>query len=200
MTTTTTLSGLTIRGPIPPQYAEILTPEACAFLAGLFRAFEPRRLEILRSRAARQAELDAGVPPDSPPSPKPIRDGSWKVAPAPADLLDRRTEITGPVDRKMVIHALNSGAKVFMADFEDADAPTWENMVDGQINLPDAIRRTISFTSPEGKSYQLEKKVAVLMVRPRGWHLVEKHLLVDGQPMSGGLFDFGLYFFHNAKE
>ena len=131
MTTSTTLSGLEIRGPIPPRYGEILTPEACAFLAGLFRAFEPRRLEILRSRAARQAELDAGVLPDFLPSTKAVREGSWKVAPAPADLLDRRTEITGPVDRKMVINALNSGANVFMADFEDANSPTWHNNLHG---------------------------------------------------------------------
>src|ERR1019366_744582 len=200
MTTTTTLSGLTIRGPIPPQYAEILTPEACAFLAGLFRAFEPRRLEILRSRAARQAELDAGVLPDFLPSTKPIRDGSWKVAPAPADLLDRRTEITGPVDRKMVINALNSGAKVFMADFEDATSPTWENLIEGQANLRDAVRRTILFRNPDGKQYKLNEKTATLLVRPRGWHLPEKHILVEGQPISGSLFDFGLYFFHNAAE
>src|ERR1039457_4152226 len=191
MTTTTTLSGLTIRGPIPPQYAEILTPEACAFLAGLFRAFEPRRLEILRTRAARAA----GVSRASPPPPKPIRDGSWRVAPAPADLLDRRTEITGPVDRKMVIHALNSGAKVFMADFEDADTPKWANNIEGHINLRDAIRRTISFSNPDGKQYELHEKTATLFVRPRGWHLYEKHMTVDGQPVSGGIFDFGLYVF-----
>src|ERR1035438_653469 len=200
MTTTTTLSGLTIRGPIPPQYAEILTPEACAFLAGLFRAFEPRRLEILRSRAARQAELDAGVLPDFLPSTKPIRDGSWKVAPAPADLLDRRTEITGPVDRKMVINALNSGAKVFMADFEDATSPAWENLIEGHINLRDAVRRSISFTSPEGKVYSLNEKTATLLVRPRGWHLHEKHVLAGGAPVSASLFDFGLYLLPRAPR
>src|ERR1035441_6283584 len=182
MTTTTTLSGLTIRGPIPPQYAEILPPEACAFLAGLFRAFEPRRLEILRSRAARQAELDAGVLPDFLPSTKPIRDGAWRVAAAPADLLDRRTEITGPVDRKMVINALNSGAKVFMADFEDATAPTWDNLLEGQLNLRDAVRRVIGFTSPEGKAYRLNEKTATLLVRPRGWHPHEEHALAGGAP------------------
>ncbi len=194
------LSGLEIRGPLTPAFAEILTPEACAFLAGLFRAFEPRRQEILRSRVERQKELDAGVMPDFLPSTRAVREGTWKVAPAPADLLDRRTEITGPVDRKMVINALNSGAKVFMADFEDATSPTWENLVDGHINLRDAVRRSITFTSPEGKAYKLNEKTATLLVRPRGWHLPEKHVLLDGQPVSGSLFDFGLYFFHNAKE
>src|SRR5271169_355145 len=149
MTTPTTLSGLEIRGPIPPPFAEILTPEACAFLAGLFRSFEPRRAELLRSRAARQVELDAGVLPDFLPATQSVRDGAWKVAPAPADLLDRRTEITGPVDRKMVINALNSGAKVFMADFEDATSPTWDNLVEGQMNLRDAVRRTIAFSNPD---------------------------------------------------
>ncbi len=198
--TATTISGLEIRGPIPPHYAEILTPEACAFLAGLFRAFEPRRAELLAARVARQAELDAGVLPDFLPSTRSIREGSWTVAPAPADLLDRRTEITGPVDRKMVINALNSGAKVFMADFEDATSPTWDNLLEGHINLRDAVRRTISFTSPEGKAYRLNEKTATLIVRPRGWHLPEKHVLLDGKPVSGSLFDFGLHFFHNAAE
>ncbi len=198
--TATTLSGLEIRGPVPPHYAEILTPEACAFLAGMFRKFEGRRQELLRSRAALQLELDAGVLPDFLTSTRSIREGSWKVAPAPADLLDRRTEITGPVDRKMVINALNSGAKVFMADFEDATSPTWENLLDGHINLRDAVRRSISFTSPEGKAYKLNEKTATLLVRPRGWHLPEKHVLLDRKPVSGSLFDFGLYFFHNARE
>jgi malate synthase len=198
--TAITLSGLEIRGPVPPPYAEILTPEACAFLAGLFRAFEPRRAELLRSRTARQVELDSGVLPDFLPATKSVREGAWKVAPAPADLLDRRTEITGPVDRKMVINALNSGAKVFMADFEDATSPTWDNLLEGHVNLRDAVRRTISFTSPEGKAYKLNEKTATLLVRPRGWHLPEKHVLLDGKPVSGSLFDFGLYFFHNARE
>jgi malate synthase len=198
--TAITLSGLEIRGPVPTQYAEILTPEACAFLAGLFRAFEPRRAELLRSRTARQAELDSGVLPDFLPATRSVREGAWKVAPAPADLLDRRTEITGPVDRKMVINALNSGAKVFMADFEDATSPTWDNLLEGHINLRDAVRRTISFTSPEGKAYKLNDKTATLLVRPRGWHLPEKHVFLDGKPVSGSLFDFGLYFFHNARE
>jgi len=193
-------SGLDIRGPVPPQHAEILSPEACAFLEGLFRKFEPRRSELLAARVARQARLDAGELPDFLPETLPIREGSWSVASIPADLQDRRTEITGPVDRKMVINALNSGAKVFMADFEDATSPTWENLLDGHVNLRDAVRRTISFTSPEGKSYRLGEKTATLLVRPRGWHLPEKHVHLDGLPVSGSLFDFGLYFFHNARE
>jgi malate synthase len=196
----TTISGLVIRGPIQAGYADILTPEACAFLAGLFREFEPRRQELLRRRDARQAELDSGVLPDFLPSTRAVREAPWKVASIPADLLDRRTEITGPVDRKMVINALNSGAKVFMADFEDATSPTWDNLLEGQINLRDAVRRTISFTSPEGKPYQLAGKTATLIVRPRGWHLPDKHVLLDGVPVSGSLLDFGLYFFHNARE
>jgi malate synthase len=196
----TSLSGLEIIGPITPEYAAILTPEACAFLAGLFSTFEPRRQELLSARTARQAEIDAGVLPDFPASTKAVREGAWKVAPAPADLQDRRTEITGPVDRKMVINALNCGAKVFMADFEDATSPTWENLLDGHINLRDAVRRTITFSSPEGKAYKLNEKTATLLVRPRGWHLPEKHVLLNGNPVSGSLFDFGLYFFHNARE
>src|SRR5271157_158613 len=200
MTTATTISGLTIRGPIPPEYAEVLTPEACAFLAGLFRAFEPRRLEILHHREARQAELDAGALPDFLPSTRAIREGLWKVAPAPADLLDRRTEITGPVDRKMVINALNSGAKVFMADFEDATSPAWENLIEGHINLRDAVRRTISFESPEGKLYRLNEQTATLLVRPRGWHLPEKHVWMEGKPVPGSPWDFAVFFFHNAQK
>jgi malate synthase len=200
MKTATTLSGLEIRGDIPPPFAEILTPEACEFLAGLFQSFERRRQELLARRVRRQADLDAGTPPEFLPETRAIREGSWKVAPAPADLLDRRTEITGPVDRKMVINALNSGAKVFMADFEDATSPTWENLIEGHINLRDAVRRTITFTNPEGKAYKLNEKTATLLVRPRGWHLPEKHVTLGGKPVSGSLFDFGLYFFHNAKE
>ena len=194
------IAGLEFRGPASQAAAEILTPEACAFLAGIFREFEGRRQELLRSRAALQLELDSGTLPDFLASTRSIREGSWKVAPIPPDLMDRRTEITGPVDRKMVINALNSGAKVFMADFEDATCPTWENLLEGQANLRDAVRRTISFTSPEGKAYRLNERTATLLVRPRGWHLPEKHVLVDGKPVSGSLFDFGLYFFHNAKE
>jgi malate synthase len=198
--TSTTISGLEIRGPLQPGYGEILTPEACAFLAGLFREFEPRRQELLRRRDARQAEIDSGVLPDFLASTKEVREAQWKVASIPADMLDRRTEITGPVDRKMVINALNSGAKVFMADFEDATSPTWDNLLEGQINLRDAVRRTISFTSPEGKAYKLADKTATLIVRPRGWHLPDKHVFLDGKPVSGSLLDFGLYFFHNASE
>jgi malate synthase len=149
---------------------------------------------------ARQAEIDAGKFPDFLPETADIREGNWTVAPIPADLLDRRVEITGPVDRKMIINALNSGANVFMADLEDANAPSWLNNVDGQYNLRDAVNRTIDYTSPEGKAYKLNEKTATLLVRPRGWHLNEKHAWVDGQPMSGSIFDFGLYFFHNAKR
>ena len=194
------ISGLEIRGPVATPHTDILTPEACAFLAGLFRAFEARRQELLARRVVRQSELDAGILPDFLPATKSVREGSWKVAATPADLQDRRTEITGPVDRKMVINALNSGAKVFMADFEDATSPTWDNLLDGQINLRDAVRRTISFSSAEGKAYRLNAATATLLVHPRGWHLPEKHVWLDGKPVSGSLFDFGLYFFHNAKE
>jgi malate synthase len=186
---------------VTPAFDEILTPEACTFLRGLFEKFEPRRIELLERREARQRELDAGALPDFPAETAEIRnDPSWRVAPAPADLLDRRTEITGPVDRKMVINALNSGAKVFMADFEDATAPTWENLLDGHVNLRDAVRRTITLNIPGGKSYKLNERTATLLVRPRGWHLPEKHVRLDSKPVSGSLFDFGLYFFHNAKE
>ncbi len=181
--------------------AEILTPEALGFMEKLVREFEPMRARLLAKRLERQKEIDAGAMPDFLPSTKNIRDDrSWKVASIPADLQDRRTEITGPCDRKMVINALNSGAKVFMADFEDATSPTWKNLIEGQLNLRDAVRRTISFASPEGKQYKLAEKTATLMVRPRGWHLPEKHVLIDGKPISGSLFDFGLYFFHNAAE
>ncbi len=192
--------GVQILGEITPAFAEILTPDALSFVAKLQRAFGSAREKSLQRRQDRQAAFDRGEVLDFLPETKQIRDSDWTCAQVPPDLEDRRVEITGPTDRKMVINALNSGAKVFMADFEDANAPTWENMVDGQINLRDAIRRTISFTSPEGKDYKLKDQLAVLIVRPRGWHLVEKHVLVDGQPISGSLFDFGLYFFHNAKE
>ena len=175
----TTLSGLEILGPVTPEFAGVLTPEAAAFLAGLFRKFDPRRQELLAARVARQAEIDRGVLPDFLASTQSVREGAWRVAPTPADLQDRRTEITGPVDRKMVINALNSGAKVFMADFEDATSPTWENLLEGQINLRDAVRRSISFTSPEGKAYKLNERTATLLVRPRGWHLPEKHVPVS---------------------
>ncbi|MBA3763018.1 MAG: malate synthase A, partial [Chthoniobacterales bacterium] len=192
--------GLELRGEMSPAFSEILTHDALAFLAKLQRAFGGRRAECLRRRHERQAALDRGEALDFLPETKQIREGDWACAPIPADIRDRRVEITGPTDRKMVINALNSGAKVFMADFEDANAPKWENMMEGQINLRDAIRRTIQFTNPDGKEYKLNEQLAVLMPRPRGWHLLEKHLLVDGEPISGGLFDFGLYFLHNAKE
>ena len=192
--------GVRLTGKVLPAFAEILTTDALAFVAKLQREFNARRLESLRRREERQVALDRGEPLDFLPETKEIRESDWKCAPIPADLRDRRVEITGPTDRKMVINALNSGAKMFMADFEDANSPTWNNMVEGQINLRDAIRRTITFTNPKGKEYRLKEQSAVLLVRPRGWHLVEKHLLVDGEPVSGSLFDFGLYFFHNAKE
>lgn len=192
--------GIEIQGTITPEFAEILTPEAVNFVAKLARAFESRREELLAKREQRQAELDAGKKPDFLPETASIRQGTWTVAPIPADLQDRRVEITGPVERKMVINALNSGAKMFMADFEDSHSPTWETTIQGQINLRDAIDGTVSYSSPEGKAYKLNDKVATLLVRPRGWHLNEKHVQIDGKPISGGIFDFGLYFFHNAKR
>src|SRR5579862_2581996 len=191
---------LQINAPVSGAQSEILSKEARNFVARLAVEFEPRRQELLAKRIVRQAEIDAGKFPDFLPETASIREREWTVAPIPSDLQDRRTEITGPVDRKMVINALNSGANVFMADFEDANSPTWHNNVDGQINLRDAIRRTIEFASPEGKQYRLSEKIATLLVRPRGWHLTEKHVLQGGKPISGSLFDFGLYFFHNAKE
>jgi malate synthase len=194
-------AGVEISAPVSEKYAEILTPEAVAFVVGLQQAFNKRRKELLVARVVRQARLDAGEKPDFLPETKEIRESEWTVAPLPADLLDRRVEITGPVDRKMIINALNSGAKVFMADFEDSTTPTWDNVIDGQINLRDAIRRTITFEDEKtGKSYKLIEKPAVLFVRARGWHLEERHVMVDGEPMSGSLWDFGLYAFHNAKE
>jgi len=191
--------GIEIHAEITSAFVEILTPQAMSFVATLARAFEGRREELLAKREQRQAELDAGVKPDFLAETAHIRQGTWTVAPIPADLQDRRVEITGPVERKMVINALNSGAKMFMADFEDSHAPTWDATIQGQINLRDAIAGTITFSSPEGKSYKLNEQVATLLVRPRGWHLNEKHVLIDGKPISGGIFDFGLYFFHNAK-
>ncbi|HEX6677265.1 MAG TPA: malate synthase A, partial [Actinomycetes bacterium] len=181
-------------------YDHILTPEALDFVAALQREFGSTRQTLLAMRAERQQEFGAGTLPDFLPSTAVVREGDWTVAPYPADLADRRVEITGPTDRKMLINALNSGARVFMADFEDANAPTWDNMFGGQANLIEAIDRTITFESPDGRSYRLNDEVAVLMPRPRGWHLPEKHLLVDGQPASGSLVDFGLCFFHNARR
>lgn len=178
----------------------VLTPEALRFIVALQRRFNPTREALLRSRVERQIRLDAGEKPAFLSQTETIRKGQWKVAPTPIDLLDRRVEITGPTERKMMINALNSGAKVFMADFEDALSPTWYNVIQGQINCMEAVRRTLTFNTPEGKHYQLNERTAVLMVRPRGWHLVEKNVLVDGTPVSASLFDFGLYFFHNAHE
>ena len=177
---------------------EVLSEDALAFVAHLHRRFDDRRVHLLRARDERQERLDAGERPAFP-APGGVRDQPWVVAPVPKDLIDRRVEITGPTDRKMMINALSSGARVFMADFEDALSPTWENVVLGQRNLHDAVRRTISFDGPDGRHYELADDVATLMVRPRGWHLVEKHLRVDGRPVSASLFDFGLAFFHNAR-
>src|SRR6516165_2574327 len=189
-----------ITGTVTPEFAEILTPEAVDYVTTLARAFTVRRAELLQRRVQRQAAIDAGKMPDFLPETEHIRTSDWTISPVPADLQDRRVEITGPVERKMIINALNSGAKVFMADFEDAFAPTWEGTIQGQINVRDAVNRTIEYTSPEGKPYALDEKIATLLVRPRGWHLVEKHFLVDGKPISGGILDFGFYFFHNAKK
>ncbi len=178
---------------------EILTPEAMEFLCCMDRVFESRRVELLRERDKRQAQYDAGKFPRFPRETRHIREAEWTVAPIPHDLVDRRVEITGPAERKMVINALNSGANVFMADFEDSNAPTWSNCLEGQRNLRDANLRTIEFKSPEGKLYKLGRNPAVLFVRPRGWHLVEKHFPIKGSPISASLFDFGLYFYHNFR-
>ena len=199
-TTTQAQQGVTITGPINPGFESVLTPEALAFVVDLQRRFSGERKRLLAARVERQKRLDAGEKPDFLPETKSIREGDWRIAPLPDDLKDRRVEITGPVDRKMIINALNSGAKLFMADFEDSNTPSWTNQIEGQINVRDAIRRTITFQDPaSGKSYALVDKPAVLKIRPRGWHLEERHVMVDGEPMSGGLFDFGLVFFHNAK-
>jgi malate synthase len=194
------LKGLEIRAVITPEFESVLTPEALAFVASLQCQFNARRLELLQKRTERQKQIDNGLLPDFLPETSHVRDGNWTVNSLPTDLLDRRVEITGPVERKMVINALNSGANVFMADFEDSNSPTWYNTVQGQINMRDAVNGTIAYASPEGKAYKLNPKTAVLLVRPRGWHLDEKHVWVDGQMMSASLFDFGLYFFHNAKS
>ncbi|MCL6521511.1 MAG: malate synthase A [Firmicutes bacterium] len=193
--------GVEIRAEVTPAFAEILTPEAVAFVARLEREFGGRRLELLERRRERQAAFDAGAKPDFLEETRAVRETEWTVAPVPADLQDRRVEITGPAsDRKMVVNAFNSGASTYMADFEDANSPTWENVIQGQINVRDAVRRRIDFTSEEGKRYRLNEQVATLVVRPRGWHLPEKHIWVDGRPASGALVDFGLAFFHNARE
>lgn len=194
-----TIDGVTIHAPMNKAFETILTPEALTFLGMLAREFDSRRKELMARRKTVQATIDAGRLPDFLAETQVIRDSDWSVAPVPGDLQDRRVEITGPVDRKMVINALNSGAKTYMADFEDSHSPTWSNTIDGQINLRDAVNQTIEFSSPEGKTYRLNEQTATLIVRPRGWHLVEKHVQVDGKPISGSLFDFGLFFFHNAK-
>jgi len=197
--TISTPAGVEIRAAITPEFAKILTPDALALVAKLHRAVNGRRHELLAARVQRQAELDGGKLPDFLPETKSIRDSDWIIAPIPRDLQCRRVEITGPVERKMIINALNSGADSYMTDFEDSNTPNWSNQIQGQINVMDAIRRTISLEQG-GKSYQLNDTVATLVVRPRGWHLDEKHVYIDGQRVSGGLFDFALYMFHNAKE
>jgi malate synthase len=194
------MNGIEIRAPHVPETRQIVTPEALQFLELLARHFTPRRKALLHRRREIQDSLRKGALPDFLEETKEVRERSWTVAPAPADLTDRRVEITGPVERKMMINALNSGAKVFMADFEDALSPPWTNVISGQVNSMQAVRRTLEYTSPEGKRYRLADRLATLVVRPRGWHLQEKHVLVDGEPMSASLFDFGLYFFHNARE
>jgi malate synthase len=199
--TTNPPQGVVIRGAVKPGYEKVLTPEAVAFVVELERTFGAERRRLLERRAELQQRLDAGWKPDFLPETRAIRESDWRVAPIPGDIQDRRIEITGPTDRKMVINALNCGANVFMADFEDANTPSWDNLIEGQINLGDAVRRTITFDDPDtGRHYSLKDKTAILFVRPRGWHLPEKHLLVDGEPMSGALFDFALFFFHNAEE
>jgi malate synthase A len=188
-------------GTMGPRYEEVLTADALAFVADLARTFDARRRQLLAHRVTRAAASGPRPTFDVLSETASVRDAAWRVAPLPVDLLDRRVEITGPTDRKMVINALNSGASVFMADFEDANSPTWDNQVRGQINLCDAVRRTITFTDPQtSKHYALADKTAVLFVRPRGWHLLERHMTVDGEPVAGAFFDFGLYFFHNARE
>lgn len=194
------VQGVEITGPTSPAVQEVLSAEALAFVADLHRRFNDRRIALLAKRTERQTAIDAGELPDFLPETADIRSGDWQVASAPADLNDRRVEITGPTERKMMINALNSGAKLFMADFEDALSPTWENVIDGQINCSDAIRRTIDFHNPDGRVYKLNDEIATLVVRPRGWHLTEKHLLVDGEEIAASLFDAGLYLFRNAKE
>jgi malate synthase len=192
--------GITVTRVSSVEQAEILSPGAVRFVAELARRFSARRDQLLKLRMIRQKEIDGGRFPDFLSETRSIRDGAWKVASIPADLLDRRVEITGPVDRKMVINALNSGASTYMADFEDSNSPTWANCVQGQVNLHDAVRREIDYTSPEGKSYRLDERTATLIVRPRGWHLDERHMRVDGAPVPAGLFDFGIFFYHNAEE
>src|SRR4030081_1084380 len=199
--TTSSAASIEVRGPRLPRFDEVLTPPALDFVARLHREFNPTREALLKERGERQARFNLGELPDFLSETRPIRESDWKVAPVTtADLQQRWVELTGPTDRKMLINALNSGADVYMADFEDANTPTWENMVEGQVNLIDAIERTISFQNPDGRIYRLQDKTATLLVRPRGWHLPEKHVLVDGTPVAGALFDFGMFMFHNARR
>ena len=190
--------GMEIHADVSSEFASILTTEALAFVAKLHHSFEARRQELLQVRIEKTKRLDAGEMPSFPPETKAIREGDWKISPVPPALLCRRVEITGPVDAKMVINAFNSGADSYMTDFEDSNSPSWSNQIQGQINLKSAIRRELRFEQ-NGKSYALNEKIAVLQVRPRGWHLDEKHVLIDGKRISGGIFDFALFFFHNAK-
>ena len=200
MNDTLTQEGIRLEKSATPDFDRILSEEALAFVAHLHRKFNPTRIELLEKRKQRQVRIDSGELPAFLDETALVRQDDWKVAPIPEDLQDRRTEITGPVHRKMIINALNSGAKVFMADFEDSNSPTWDNCLSGQLNLFDAIRRQIDFDAPNGKHYGLKDNLAVLKIRPRGWHLEEKNVIVDGEKVSASLFDFGLYFFHNAKE
>jgi malate synthase len=194
------MKGIEIRAPEVEGADRIVTPDALQFLELLVRHFSPHRKALLRRRREVQQSLRAGQLPDFREETRDVRDRGWTVAPAPPDLNDRRVEITGPVERKMMINALNSGANVFMADFEDALSPPWSNVIAGQVNCIQAVRRTLEYSSPEGKRYRLGEKLATLVVRPRGWHLEEKHVLLDDEPISASIFDFGLYFYHNARE
>jgi malate synthase len=196
----TTTDDIRIDARLKPGYEKILSPEALRFLAALHKQFNPTRLQLLEKRKVRQSRIDNGELPDFLPETKDIRWSEWTIAPIPPCLQDRRVEITGPVDRKMIVNALNSGANVYMADFEDSTSPTWTNVVEGQINLFDAVRGEIDFETPEGKKYTLNEKPAVLIVRPRGWHLEERHIIVNNEPVSASLVDFGLFFFHNARR
>ena len=200
MTNLTIPESVQIVAPLTARHADILTPDALDFFVTLQREFNPQRLQRLQERKLRQKGIDRGELPDQFPETAAVRNGNWRVSPVPDDLQKRQVEITGPVDCKMVINALNSGADCYMADFEDAHSPTWAGTLDGQLNLRSAVRGTLEYVSPEGKQYRLNQKTATLLVRPRGWHLGEKHLLVDGQPVSASLFDFALYFFHNARQ
>ena len=194
------LGGMKVKADVSAAFAQILTPDACTFVAKLAARFEPERQKLLAARTQRQQQIRDGALPDFLEETREVRNSTWSVAPIPQDLADRRVEITGPPERKMLINALNSGASVYMSDFEDSNAPTWRNLIEGQINLRDAIRREIEYRGPDGRVYALNAQTATLLVRPRGWHLDEKHVLLDGKPISASLFDFGLYFFHNAAE